>query len=107
MKTILQLSDFHIKESMPLPQNNPVITSFVELIKQMRIESPILVYNGDIIDSRAIKDKISDSLSDAEKAEAWDMHAQKAFNLAKEYFLFLKRELGISDEKIRRIRQEL
>lgn len=90
MKTILQLSDFHIKESMLPPHENPVITSFVDLIRQMHIERPILVYNGDIIDSRAVADKIPDSLSDA----------KKAFNLAKDYFDFLKQELEIPDDRI-------
>ena len=100
MRTILQLSDFHIKETMPQPENNMVFTSMVEALKSLKLENTILVYNGDAIDTKAIMEKIDKALPLDEQINLWDEGAAKAYKLAKEYFDYLTTSLSISNDRI-------
>lgn len=100
MQTILQLSDFHIKASMERPEKNKVFVSLVETLKSLNLEDIILIYNGDVIDTKAIMDEIDPKLTLNEKASLWDTGAQKAYEKAEEYFEYLTRELLISNDKV-------
>lgn len=100
MQTILQLSDFHIKESMPQPKNNVVFTSLITFLKKLNLERPILLYNGDVIDTEVIKHGIDETITIEEKAKVWDTRAERAYGLAKEYFDYFTSELDISNERI-------
>lgn len=68
MLTVLQLSDFHIKESMPQPENNVVFTGMIATLQKLNLEKTILLYNGDVIDTKTITDKIDETLTLEEKA---------------------------------------
>ena len=100
METILQLSDFHIKLSMGLPEKNYVFTSLVKFLKEQKLENTILVYNGDVIDSKSIAEKINKQCSQLEKRKIWENEARKAFDLAKKYFRYLVTELNIPNNRI-------
>lgn len=97
MYTILQLSDFHIKENMPDPENNPVIKSLVGYLKSLELGTIILVYNGDVIDSNAIRKKIPSKTRQNNKQKIWDQEAEVAFTKAEKYFDYIMRELGIDN----------
>ena len=100
MLTVLQLSDFHIKESMPQPENNVVFTGMIATLQKLNLEKTILLYNGDVIDTKTITDKIDETLTLEEKAHIWDIKAQKAFTLAEKYFDYLTSELAIPNDRI-------
>lgn len=100
MPAIIQLSDFHIKMSMGNPMNNKTFMGLIAALKKMNLQEPILVYNGDIIDSNIIRKAIDVSLASSEKAERWNALAYKAYALAEEYFRLLTSELRISNERI-------
>lgn len=100
MQTILQLSDFHIKETMPLPENNAVYKDMIAALKRLNLENIILIYNGDLIDTNEISNKIDQSLPCYIKAQLWDEIAKKTFQLAKKYFEYLTSALSISNDRI-------
>lgn len=100
MQTIIHLSDFHIKATMPEPSKHPVFSSLVEKLKTMSLENPILLYGGDVIDTKAICSSIDASLSESEKAELWDQSAKKSFDKAKSYFDYLIEALHITEDRI-------
>lgn len=100
VKTILQLSDFHIKMEMGKPRDNSTFCKLVEFIKGICLENIIFVYNGDIIDSRCIMDGNPDSLSAPEKSKIWKEKATESYKLAKEYFSYFTAELGIPNDRI-------
>lgn len=100
METIIQLSDFHIKLSSGPPKENSTFSSLVNFLKNQNFKNVILVYNGDVIDSKSIADAIPENLPQWEKSEIWKAEAAKAFDLAKEYFSYLTKELSIPNDKI-------
>lgn len=100
MITIIQLSDFHIKASMPEPQNNAAIKTFVNYAKNMDLGTIILVYNGDVIDSNVIRKNFTENMTSEEKAEEWDQQAEKAFNKAETYFTYIMKNLGITNDHV-------
>lgn len=100
MITIIQLSDFHIKASMPEPQNNAAIKNFVNYVKRMNLGKIILVYNGDVIDSNVIRKSFTENMTSKEKAEEWDRQAEKAFCKAETYFTYLMEALGITNDHV-------
>lgn len=100
MQTVLQLSDFHIKESMPQPENNVVFTGLIATLQELNLEKTILIYNGDVIDTKAIKSGIDETISLEEKAKIWDARAEKAYELAKKYFDYLTSALAIPNDRI-------
>lgn len=100
MRTIIQLSDFHIKVSMGEPEYNKVFTGLVSALKGMELHNSILLYNGDVIDSKVIGETIDPSLPDAEKACLWDSGAEEAYALAKKYFDYFTTNLDIANDHI-------
>lgn len=100
MKTILQLSDFHIKATMGEPEDNVVFCTMVDFIKGLNLSNIILVYNGDVIDSKCIGRRIPESSSAEEKAALWEKEASTAFALAEKYFAYLMRELDIANNRM-------
>lgn len=100
MITIIQLSDFHIKDSMPEPQNNAAIKTFVNYVKKMDLETIILVYNGDVIDSNVIRKSLTENMTSEEKAEEWDRQAKKAFCKAEKYFTYIMENLVITNNHV-------
>ena len=100
MYTILQLSDFHIKERMPEPGNNAIIKSLVVYLQNMKLSNIILVYNGDVIDAETIRDRIDIGASLEEKQKIWDQEAEKAYVKAVDYFDYIMRELKIDNEHV-------
>lgn len=100
MQYILQLSDFHIKADMPDPKENDMFVKLIAALKKKGIIEPILVYNGDIIDSGYILENIPDNASVIEKKEYWKSEAQNAYKKAKQYFQYLERELCIVNDHI-------
>ena len=102
MNTILQISDFHISAKMPLPSSNPKFTGMIKKIKSLNIDPNefILVYNGDVIDSRSIINSIDKSMSNNEKATHWDREAEKSYKKAKEYFDYFAKELSIRSDRV-------
>lgn len=107
MKTVIQISDFHIKASMKMPEHNPI---FIELVKKLKefdhLENPILVYNGDLIDSRSIqtyidKEETAGRIHSVEEKESlWNEEAAKSFFLAQKYLSYLVNALNISNNRI-------
>ncbi len=100
MITIIQLSDFHIKASMPEPQNNAAIKTFVNYAKKIDLGTIILVYNGDVIDSNVIRKSLAENMTSEEKAEEWDRQAEKAFRKAETYFTYIMEALGITNDHV-------
>lgn len=106
MKTVIQLSDFHIKIGMKKPQENLVFTGLIEKLKSLSLGKIILVYNGDFIDSRVIKDFIEKEevagiiRSSDEREQLWNDMASEAFILAQDYFSYFTSELEISNDHI-------
>lgn len=100
MLTLLQLSDFHIKEGMPEPVNNPIIKSLVSFLKDLKLGNIILVYNGDVIDAKTIEEKIPVGASESEKQELWDKEAEKAFKKAEKYFDYIMKGLNIDNRHV-------
>lgn len=103
MQRILQVSDFHIKAGMAEPKSNPVFSSMVETLKGLHLNESnelILVYNGDVIDSKEIKSHIDPSLSDEKKAAKWDEEADLSYDKAAKYFNYLIGELCIRKDHI-------
>ncbi len=98
MNSILHLSDFHIDASMPKPSDNKVFCSMIEKVKEEKLENLIIVYTGDVIDSKSII--ISKSKDIRQSKEEWESQASKAFSLAKEYFQYLTAELGVDNKHI-------
>lgn len=94
MKKILHLSDFHITLDMGQPQNNTVITSLVQKLKTVEKKINVIVYTGDLIDSKSIG-KIIENLDESEKAVAWDNYAEKSYKLASDYLSYIRDELGV------------
>lgn len=97
--TVIQLSDFHIKAAMPAPEENPVFYELVRFLKARELKNIVLVYNGDVIDSECLRDFVV-SKPESDRAAAWDQVAAVAFEKAKEYFIYLTRELKIANKNI-------
>lgn len=100
MVNIIQLSDFHIKASMPEPQDNAAIRTFVDYVKTMDLGTIILVYNGDVIDSNVIQKSLTEDMTSEEKAEEWDRQAEKAFCKAETYFTYIMENLEITNDHV-------
>lgn len=100
MITIIQLSDFHIKASMPEPQHNVAIRTFVNYVKKMNLETIILVYNGDVIDSNVISKSLTKDMTNEEMAKEWDRQAEEAFRKAEMYFTYIMETLGITNDHV-------
>lgn len=104
MYHILQLSDFHIKPSMGEPEKNRVFCEMVEVLQGLHLENLILVYNGDVIDGRTIKNQVEADLNNGiitenKKIEQWNKYAEKSFQLAGKYFSYLFAKLPVSSER--------
>lgn len=97
--TVIQLSDFHIKATMPPPVKNPVFSDLVKFLKAFKFKNIILVYNGDVIDSKCLGDIVARA-PEPERAAAWNKAAAKAFKKAKQYFRYLMEELEISNKNL-------
>ena len=107
MKTVIQISDFHIKASMKEPEDNPIFVGLVNKLKELNLtEKPILVYNGDLIDSRSIqtyidKQEAAGRIHSVEEKEAlWNKEAAKLFSLAQKYLSYLVSALTIPNDHI-------
>lgn len=100
MITIIQLSDFHIKASMPEPQDNAAIRTFVNYIKKLDLGTIILVFNGDVIDSKVIEESLTKGMTSEEKAEEWNRQAEKAFGKAETYFTYIMENLEITNDHV-------
>ncbi len=94
MKKILHLSDFHITIGMEEPKNNVVITSLVKKLKTAEKKIDVIVYTGDLIDSKSIG-KLIENKDESEKAEAWESYAEKTYKLACDYLSYIRDELGV------------
>lgn len=99
MKRVLHLSDLHITVNMPKPEKNPKIKKLINKICTSFKKIHVLVYTGDLIDSKYIKKRIQ-HFPQSEKEQRWNEEAKKAFALAKEYLTYIKKELNIADDKI-------
>lgn len=99
MKRILHISDFHITSDMPEPQDNPRITKLIQKIKISFKKIHVLVFTGDLIDSRSISESI-EKLPASEKEQGWNREAKIAFELGEKYLTYIKNELGLSDNEI-------
>jgi len=99
MKRILHLSDLHITSEMPIPEKNPFITDLIYKIKQLFPKINVIVFTGDLIDSKKISDKIKHE-PEKEKEKLWNKEASLAFELGIKYLKYIKRELGVSDKNI-------
>lgn len=99
MKRILHLSDFHITCGMSEPHENTKITTLLSKLKSSNMDFDIIVYTGDLIDSKAIMREIDEN-SVNDKAAAWDEKAEKAFDLAKKYFTYIKEQLNVNNDNI-------
>ncbi len=97
--TVIQLSDFHIKTTMPSPEKNTVFSRLVKFLKAGGFKNIVLLYNGDIIDSKCLRDIIA-HIPEAERVAAWDKAAAKAFEKAKQYFRYFMQELEISNKNV-------
>lgn len=107
IKTVIQISDFHIKADMESPEYNSTFIGLVNKLKEFdRLENPILVYNGDLIDSRSIrayidKEEASGRIHSMEEKEAlWNEEAAKSFSLAQKYLSYFVDALKISNDRI-------
>lgn len=100
MQTIIHLSDFHIKANMPEPSKHLVFLSLVDKLKSMPLDNPILLYGGDVIDTKSICNSIDSSLSESEKADLWDQGAKQSYDRAKSYFDYLIQALHIKEDRI-------
>lgn len=99
MKRILHLSDFHINSEAKSPEDNEIITGLVKYLKSKSVDIDIVVYTGDLIDSKSIAKQIS-TLPNEEKAVAWNIEAKKCFKIAKKYLTYIKRELSVETKNI-------
>lgn len=97
--TVIQLSDFHIKSTMPSPAKNSAFSDLVKFLRTFNFENIVLVYNGDVIDSKCLRDIVA-RVPESERAAAWDKAAAKAFKKAKQYFRYLMKELEISNKNL-------
>lgn len=108
LKTVIQISDFHIRADMDLPEHNLTFKGLVEKLRTLNhIENPILVYNGDLIDSYPIKVYIDReeavagrAYSQVEKESIWNREAAKSFSLAQKYLSYLINTLKIPNDHI-------
>ena len=92
---------------MKNPEHNPTFMGLVKKLKEFdHLEAPILVYNGDLIDSLSIKTYIDSEEafgrihSMKEKEDLWNEEAAKAFSLAQKYLSYLVDALKIANDRI-------
>ncbi|MGI6653986.1 MAG: HD domain-containing protein [Christensenellales bacterium] len=101
MRTIIQISDFHIKTSMGEPEENTVFTEMLGEIKKLQNDNGkiIVIYNGDVIDNTNIFEqiqKLPKATTSAEKAAFWEKKAEEEYVLAEKYIRYMLTYLGLS-----------
>lgn len=100
MRTIIQLSDFHIKQSFGEPEDNAVFQDLLQTLKQLDLgENTILVYNGDVIDQKAIRESVI-AAAPVDFSAEWYAKMQGAYALAEKYFKQIKTVLRINQNNI-------
>lgn len=102
MRTIIQISDFHIKQNDPLPTRHHVFVDMIKAIQQVvnQADDPILVYNGDIVDYKDIEKSAYTAMQSGEDLEkAWNCAMNKAFKNAQRYFDYLTKQLKIKKDR--------
>ena len=102
MKTILQLSDFHIKLSYGAPETNIVFQGLLKELKEKLGPHPILVYNGDVIDLGVIRKEVSklSGVPGVDISAEWYKRIVAEYDLAEKYFRMLIAELNINNNDI-------